>query len=337
MILVMQKGATEVEIDGAVQSVRELGYGVHVSKGEERTIIGVLGNDRPLHDHPLAALAGVEKIIPILAPFKLASRDFHPQDTIVKINGVSVGGRLAVTIAGPCSVESRDQLLETAKSVKASGAQILRGGAFKPRSSPYSFQGLGAPALEMLAEVGDIVGMPVATEVIAPEDVELVAKYATILQIGARNMSNFALLQEVGRTQHPIILKRAMSATIEELLMAAEYILAQGNERIILCERGIRTFEKATRFTLDINAVPVIKKVSHLPVIIDPSHATGAWEYVSAVSRAAIAAGADGLLVEVHPHPEKALSDGPQQLRPENFERMMVQVRAVAAAIGRDA
>jgi 3-deoxy-7-phosphoheptulonate synthase len=337
MILVMKSGASEEEIEEAVQAVRDLGYGVHLSRGEERTIIGVLGNDRPLQDHPLAALAGVEKIIPILAPFKLASRDFHPQDTIVKINGVSVGGQQVVTIAGPCSVESREQLLETALSVKAAGAHILRGGAFKPRSSPYSFQGLGLPALEMLAEVSAIVGLPVATEVIASEDVELVAKYAAILQIGARNMTNFALLQAVGRTQHPIILKRAMSATVEELLMAAEYILAQGNDKIILCERGIRTFEKATRFTLDINAVPVIKKASHLPVIIDPSHATGQWEYVAAVSRAAVAAGADGLLIEVHPHPEKAMSDGPQQLRPVNFERLMDQVRAVAIAVGRTA
>ncbi len=337
MIIVMKKDATEAEIDSAVQRVKELGYGAHLSRGEERVIIGVLGNDRPLQDHPLAALAGVEKIVPILAPFKLASRDFHPQDTVVKINGVSVGGPLFVTMAGPCSVESKEQLLETALAVKSAGAQILRGGAFKPRSSPYSFQGLGFPALEMLAEIGCQVNMPVATEVIAPEDVDLVAQYATILQVGARNMTNFALLQAVGRTQHPIILKRAMSATVEELLMAAEYILAQGNDRIILCERGIRTFEKATRFTLDINAVPVIKKLSHLPVIIDPSHATGAWEYVAAVSRAAVAVGADGLLIEVHPHPEKALSDGPQQLRPERFERLMVEIRAVAAAIGRDA
>jgi 3-deoxy-7-phosphoheptulonate synthase len=240
-------------------------------------------------------------------------------------------------MAGPCSVENHEQLLETAQAVKASGAQVLRGGAFKPRSSPYSFQGLGLPALEMLAEVGASLDLPVATEVIAPEDVEMVCKYATILQVGARNMTNFALLEAVGRTQHPIILKRAMSATIEELLLAAEYILAQGNEKIILCERGIRTFEKATRFTLDINAVPVIKKLSHLPVIIDPSHSTGAWEYVTSVSRAAVAAGADGLLIEVHPHPERAMSDGPQQLRPDRFDHLMVQVRAVAAAIGRTA
>lgn len=337
MILVMKSGATDEEIDEAVTAVRELGYGVHLSRGQERTIIGVLGNDRPLHDHPLAVLPGVEKIVPILAPYKLASRDFHPADTVVKINGVSIGGSMVVTIAGPCSVEGREQLLETAYAVRDAGAQVLRGGAFKPRSSPYSFQGLGVPALEMLAEVGEIVGLPVATEVIAPEDVELVTRYAAILQIGARNMSNFALLQAVGRTQHPVLLKRAMSATIEELLMAAEYILAQGNEKIILCERGIRTFEKATRFTLDISAVPVIKKLSHLPVIVDPSHATGAWEYVGAVARAGIAAGADGLIVEVHPHPEKALSDGPQQLRPHNFVRMMAEVRAIAAAIGRSA
>lgn len=337
MIIVMKKDATDSDIDGAVQAVRDLGYGAHLSRGEERVIIGVLGNDRPLQDHPLAALAGVERIVPILAPFKLASRDFHPQDTVVRINGVSVGGQQVVTMAGPCSVESREQLLETAQAVKEAGAQVLRGGAFKPRSSPYSFQGLGTPALELLAEVGAMLGLPVATEIVSPQDIDVVCKNATILQVGARNMTNFALLEAVGRTQHPIILKRGMSATIEELLLAAEYILAQGNEKIILCERGIRTFEKATRFTLDINAVPVIKKLSHLPVIIDPSHSTGAWEYVTPVARAAVAAGADGLLIEVHPHPDRALSDGPQQLRPERFDSLMVQVRAIAAAIGRTA
>ncbi len=335
MILVMKKDATETEIDGAIQAVRELGYGVHLSRGEERTIIGVLGNDRPLQDHPLSLLQGVEKVIPILAPFKLANRDFHPQDTVVTVGGVNIGGSMVVTIAGPCAVESKEQLLETAWAVKSCGAHILRGGAFKPRSSPYSFQGLGVPGLELLAEVGQEVGMPVATEVISPSDVAIVCQYASVLQIGARSMSNFALLQEVGRTQHPIILKRGMSATLEELLMAAEYILAQGNEKIILCERGIRTFEKATRFTLDITAVPVLKKLSHLPVIVDPSHATGAWEYVAPAARAAVAVGADGLLIEVHPHPEKALSDGPQQLRPERFEQLMREVRSVAMAIGR--
>jgi 3-deoxy-7-phosphoheptulonate synthase len=335
MILVMKKDATEAEIDGAIQAVRDLGYGVHLSRGEERTIIGVLGNDRPVQDHPLSLLQGVEKIIPILSPFKLANRDFHPQDTVVTIDGINVGGSMVVTIAGPCAVESKEQLRETAWAVKSCGAHILRGGAFKPRSSPYSFQGLGVPGLELLAEIGQEVGMPVATEVISPTDVAIVCQYASVLQIGARNMSNFALLQEVGRTQHPIILKRGMSATIEELLMAAEYILAQGNEKIILCERGIRTFEKATRFTLDITAVPVLKKLSHLPIIVDPSHATGTWEYVAPASRAAVAAGADGLLIEVHPHPEKALSDGPQQLRPERFEQLMTEVRSIAMAIGR--
>jgi 3-deoxy-7-phosphoheptulonate synthase len=337
MIIVMRKDATEAEIDSAVQCVRDLGYGAHLSRGEERVIIGVLGNDRPLQDHPLAVLPGVEKIVPILAPYKLSSRDFHPQDTVVSINGVAVGGSMVVTMAGPCSVESREQLMETALAVKAAGAHILRGGAFKPRSSPYSFQGLGVAGLELLAEVSEITGLPVATEVVSPEDVALICNYATILQVGARNMTNFALLQAVGRTRHPVILKRAMSATVEELLMAAEYILSEGNNKVILCERGIRTFEKATRFTLDINAVPVIKKLSHLPVIVDPSHATGAWEYVSSISRAAVAAGADGLLVEVHPHPEKALSDGPQQLRPERFAQMMAEVRAIAMAIGRTA
>jgi 3-deoxy-7-phosphoheptulonate synthase len=337
MIIVMKKNATEAEIQGAVERVHELGYGAHLSRGEERVIIGVLGNDRPLQDHPLAALPGVERIVPILAPYKLSSRDFHPQDTVVSINGIAIGGSKVVMIAGPCSIESHEQLWETAQAVKDAGAHILRGGAFKPRSSPYSFQGLGEPALEMLAEVGEKLHMPVCTEVLSQDDVEMICKYSTILQIGARNMSNFALLQQVGRTRRPVILKRGISSTIEELLLAAEYILAEGNDKIILCERGIRTFEKATRFTLDISAVPVIKKLSHLPVIIDPSHATGAWEYVSAVSRAAVAAGADGLLIEVHPHPEKALSDGPQQLKPDRFTQLMGEVRAIAAAIGRTA
>lgn len=337
MIIVMKIGASEEEIQGAIQNVRDLGYGAHVSRGEERTIIGVLGNDRPIQDHPLAVLAGVEKIVPILAPYKLSGRDFHPQDTVVSINGIAFGGQQVVTIAGPCSVESREQLLETATAVQDAGAQVLRGGAFKPRSSPYSFQGLGVPALEMLAEVGEMLHMPVCTEILSEQDVDVCSKHATILQVGARNMSNFALLHAVGRTQKPVILKRGLSSTIEELLLAAEYILAEGNQKLILCERGIRTFEKATRFTLDIGAVPVIKKLSHLPIIIDPSHAMGAWEYVGPAARAAVAAGADGLLVEVHPHPERALSDGPQQLRPERFSQLMRDVRAVAQAIGRTA
>ncbi len=331
----MRKGATEAQIDQVVTQIETLGFKSHLSRGEERTIIGVIGNDRPLGDHPLSLLEGVETIIPILHPFKLASRDFHPDDTIVPINGIAVGGQRIIIMAGPCAVESREQLWETAAIVKASGAAMLRGGAFKPRSSPYSFQGLGREGLELLSEVRAETGMPVVSEVMTPADVEVAALHVDILQIGARNMQNYPLLQEVGRVGHPVLLKRGLMSTIEELLLSAEYILAQGNGRVILCERGIRTFERYTRNTLDISAIPVIKKLSHLPVIVDPSHATGSWEYVSATSKAAVAAGADGLLIEVHPHPERALSDGPQSLRPDNFTRLMAQLSLVAEAVGR--
>ncbi|MBM3135145.1 MAG: 3-deoxy-7-phosphoheptulonate synthase [Chloroflexi bacterium] len=336
MVIVMKKGATEAQIASVIQRVEDLGYQAHLSRGEERTIIGIIGNDRPLVDHPLARLDGVESIVPILHPFKLASRDFHPEDSVVSIDSVAVGGERVIVMAGPCAVESREQLWEAAVVVKESGAAVLRGGAFKPRSSPYSFHGLGQEGLELLAEVRLALGLPVVTEVMSPAEVALTIRHADILQIGTRNMQNYALLQEVGRSGHPVLLKRGMMSTIEELLLSAEYILAQGNHKVILCERGIRTFDvKYTRNTLDIAAIPVIKKLSHLPVVVDPSHGTGNWEYVGAASRAAVAAGADGLLIEVHPHPEKALSDGAQSLRPEAFAQLMVELRLVAQAVGR--
>jgi 3-deoxy-7-phosphoheptulonate synthase len=315
--------------------VEALGYRVHLSEGEERTIIGVIGDDRPIDRSHFEMLDGVEKTVPILKPFKMASRDMHPQDTIVSLDGVQIGGPQIVIMAGPCSVETREQIIETAQAVKEAGAQVLRGGAFKPRSSPYSFQGLGEEGLELLAEARHITGLPVVTEVMSPEQVPLVTRYADMLQIGARNMQNYALLQAVGKVNHPVLLKRGMMSTIEELLMSAEYILANGNPRVALCERGIRTFEKYTRNTTDINAIPVIKEMSHLPIILDPSHGTGRWEYVMAVARAGIAAGADGLLIEVHPYPEEAWSDGAQSLKPEKFAELVKQVRRIAEDVDR--
>jgi len=335
MIVVMQKQATDEQVASVVARVEELGFRAHLSRGEERTIIGIIGDERPLSVEPLEILEGVERVVPILQPYKLASRDFRPDLTVVDVGGVKVGGREVVVIAGPCSIESREQLLETAWAVKEAGGKILRGGAYKPRTSPYSFQGLGAKGLELLVEASEVTGLPVVTEVISPADVELVAKHVHMLQIGARNSQNYSLLQEIGRSGHPALLKRGMSSTIQELLMAAEYILSSRNYDVILCERGIRTFETATRFTLDINAVPVLKQLTHLPVIVDPTHATGRWNLVAPAARAAIAAGADGLIVEVHPNPERALSDGPQQLKPEVFASMMREIRDVAAAVGR--
>ena len=335
MIIVMKKGSSAKQVSGVVARVEAFGYRVHLSEGEERTIIGVIGDDRPIDRSHFELLDGVEKTVPILKPFKLASRDMHPQDTIVSLDGVKIGDLQIVIMAVPCSVETREQIIETAQAVKEAGAQVLRGGAFKPRSSPYSFQGLGEEGLELLAEARQIAGLPVVTEVMSPEQVSLVTRYADMLQIGARNMQNYALLQAVGKANHPVLLKRGMMSTIEELLMSAEYILANGNPRVVLCERGIRTFEKYTRNTTDINAVPVIKQMSHLPVVVDPSHGTGKWEYVAAVARAGVAAGADGLIVEVHPHPEEAWSDGAQSLKPEKFAQLAGEVRRVAEAVGR--
>ncbi len=335
MIIVMQHGASARQIANVVARVEALNYRAHLSQGEERTIIGVIGDDRPIDGSAFEMLDGVEKTVPILKPFKMASRDMHPQDTTVALDGIKVGRSDIVIFAGPCAVESREQILETAIAVKEAGAQVLRGGAFKPRTSPYSFQGLGEEGLELLAEARQVTGLPIVTEVMSPEQVPLVVRYADILQIGARNMQNYALLHAVGEAHHPVLLKRGMMSTIEELLMSAEYILSHGNTRVILCERGIRTFERYTRNTTDINAIPVIKQMSHLPVILDPSHATGKWEYVIPVARAGIAAGADGLIVEVHPHPEDAASDGAQSLKPEKFAQLVREVRQVAAAVGR--
>jgi 3-deoxy-7-phosphoheptulonate synthase len=335
MIVIMKQGATRAQVSNVAARIEQLGCGVHLSEGEERTIIGIIGNGRPLDRDSIERMDGVERTVPILRPFKLASRDFQPQDTVVKINGVSFGGKQVVVMAGPCAIESCDQLLETARAVKGAGAQILRGGAFKPRTSPYSFQGLGEEGLQLLAAARKETGLPVITEVMDPQMVSLVSTYADILQIGARNMQNYALLHAVGKAQRPVMLKRGMMSTIEELLMAAEYILSHGNDRIILCERGIRTFEQYTRNTLDISAVPVLKQLTHLPIVVDPSHSTGKWELVEPVSRAAVAAGADGLIIEVHPHPEEALSDGAQSLKLTRFAALMESLVAVAEAVGR--
>ncbi len=335
MVIVMQQGASAKQIAAIVSRVEAMGYHAHLVQGEERTIIGVIGDDRPIDRTQFETLDGVDKTIPVLKPFKMASRDMHAPSTQVALDGVKIGGPQIIIMAGPCSVETREQIIETAIAVKEAGAQALRGGAFKPRSSPYSFQGLGEEGLELLAEARQITGLPIVTEVMSPEQVPLVMRYADLLQIGARNMQNYALLQAVGKANHPVLLKRGMMSTIEELLMSAEYILSNGNSRVILCERGIRTFEKYTRNTTDINAIPVLKEVSHLPVVLDPSHGTGKWEYVTAVARAGIAAGADGLIVEVHPHPEEAWSDGAQSLKPEKFAGLVCEVRRVAEAVGR--
>ncbi len=335
MIVVMKQGATRAQIVNVTARIEQLGCRVHISEGEEHTVIGVIGNGRPLDSELIERMDGVERTAPILRPFKLASRDFHPQDTLVQVNGVTIGGGQLVVMAGPCSVESRDQLLETAQAVKEAGAHVLRGGVFKPRTSPYSFQGLREKGLRLLAEVSEETGLPVVTEVMDPQQVPLVATYADILQIGARNMQNYTLLHAVGEAQRPVLLKRGMMSTIEELLMAAEYILTHGNGRVMLCERGIRTFEKYTRNTLDISAVPLLKQISHVPVIVDPSHGTGKWELVEPMSRAAVAAGADGLIIEVHPHPKDALSDGAQSLKPARFAALMRSLRPVAEAVGR--
>lgn len=335
MIIVMQHGATARQISDVVSRVEAMGYRVHLSQGEERTIIGVIGDDRPIDGTQFELMDGVEKAVRILQPFKMASRDMHPQDTTVALDGIRVGGPEVIIMAGPCAVESREQILETAIAVKEAGAHVLRGGAFKPRTSPYSFQGLGEKGLALLAEARQVTGLPIVTEAMSPDQVPLVMRHADVLQVGARNMQNYPLLHAVGESGHPVLLKRGMMSTIEELLMSAEYILSHGNNRVMLCERGIRTFERYTRNTTDINAIPVLKRLSHLPVILDPSHATGKWEYVTAVARAGIAAGADGLLVEVHPHPEAAASDGAQSLKPEKFAQLVREVRRVAEAVGR--
>lgn len=336
MVIVMKHAATAQEIGRVVAHIEELGFKAHLSSGAERTIIGVIGDERIVEPENFEMLEGVERAMRVLHPFKLASRDFHPDDSVVRVNGTGFGGAMLAVIAGPCSIETREQLMESAQAVKAAGAKLLRAGAYKPRTSPYAFQGLGLKGLELLREAREEFGMPTVTEVMSPSDVTLVAQYADVLQIGARNMQNFALLHAVGETQKPVLLKRGLMATIEELLMAAEYILSHGNHRVMLCERGIRTFEPATRNTFDINAIPLLKQLTHLPVIADPSHGTGKWDLVTPVARAAVAAGADGLIVEVHPNPARALSDGGQSLKPEKFVQLITQARAVARAVGRD-
>jgi len=337
MIIVLKPEATQKEIDHVMEKIEKLGLKPWLSEGVERKIIGVIGEEDVLRVQPLEGIPCVEKILPILKPYKLASLEYRPEPTEVDVGGgVTIGGKKVVVMAGPCSVESRDMLLDIAAIVKEAGAKVLRGGAFKPRTSPYSFQGLGEEGLAYLAEAREKTGLLVVTELMDTRNLEMVMKYADIIQIGARNMQNFDLLKEVGKTTKPVLLKRGISSTIVELLMSAEYILAGGNPNVILCERGIRTFETFTRFTLDINAIPVIKSLSHLPIVVDPSHATGRWGLVSAASRAAIAAGADGLLVEVHSSPEDAFSDGNQSLLPVKFEEMMREAAKVAAAVGRE-
>jgi len=335
MFVVMKKGAPEVQVEEVVAQIQAFGFKAHVVRGEERVTIGVLGDDRHVSKEKIELLPGVEQIIPILKPFKLTSRDFHPEPTLVPVNGYKVGKGFVV-IAGPCSVESREQLLETAHFVKEHGASILRGGAFKPRTSPYSFQGLGLKALEYMAEAKEQTGLPLITEVIAPQDVQMVADYVDILQIGARNMQNFTLLRAVGKVRKPVLLKRGMMSTIEEFLLAAEYIMSEGNPDVILAERGIRTFETYTRNTLDMSAVPLVKELSHLPIIVDPSHATGKRSLVAPLAKAALAVGADGVMVEVHPDPKSALSDGPQSLTFKDFENMMHDIREIAKALKKD-
>jgi 3-deoxy-7-phosphoheptulonate synthase len=335
MMIIMRSDATQEQVAAVVERIESNSLRAHLSQGAERTIIGAIGDGRPVNPDQFVFLPGVDRIMPISRPYKLASREFSPGNTSFPLNGVSIGGDEIILMAGPCSVEDRGLLLEVAFAVREAGAHVLRGGAFKPRTSPYSFQGLGEKGLELLAEARELTGLPVVTEVMSPEQVPLVASYADILQIGARNMQNYSLLHAAGASQHAVLLKRGMSATVEELLMAAEYILSHGNRRIILCERGIRTFETATRNTTDINAIPVLKSMTHLPVILDPSHSTGYWSFVTAIARAGVAAGADGLIVEVHSHPDAALSDGGQSLKPERFAEMVRQTKAVAEAVGR--
>ena len=336
MIIVLKSGASDEEVAAVCHRIQSMGYQPHTIRGEVRTVIGAVGDDRGKERlRSLESLECVESVTPILQPFKLASREVKRESTVVPIGKASVGGERLAVMAGPCSVESREQVLEVAVRVKAAGAAVLRGGAFKPRTSPYSFQGLEEEGLKYLAEARRETGLPIVTEVMEPDKVDIVAEHSDVLQIGARNVQNFSLLRRVAETRKPVLLKRGMSTTIQEWLLSAEYVLAGGNPHVILCERGIRTFEPSTRFTLDLNALPVVKKLTHLPIVVDPSHGTGHWEYVESMALAAVAAGADGLIIEVHPRPEEALSDGPQSLKPERFARLMARVRKVAEAVDR--
>lgn len=336
MIIIMRHGATKQEIDEVAEKVKKFGYEPHLMVGVEKTIIAAVGDERgKARLQSLESMHGVEDVVPILKPYKLASREVKAENTVITVKGVKIGGEKIVVIAGPCSVESREQLMETARAVKEAGADILRGGAFKPRTSPYDFQGLEEEGLKLLSEARDATGLPIITEVMNPMDVDLVAEYSDILQVGARNVQNFALLKHLGQVKKPILLKRGIMTTIKEFLMSAEYILSEGNKEVILCERGIRTFETATRNTLDLGCIPVLRKETHLPLIVDPSHAVGHWEYVAPMSKAAIAAGADGLMIEVHSCPEDAYSDGPQSLKPKKFIKLMEELKPFVKAAGR--
>jgi len=337
MIIVLRSGVTQQEIDEVVRRLKRLGFGVHISRGVERTIIGAIGDERGVNlEEKIGVLPFVERVIPILTPYKLTSREFREADTVVRVGDVEIGPGRFVVMAGPCAIESEAQILEVAHRVKEAGAKILRGGAFKPRTSPYSFQGLGEEGLRLLAKAREETGLPFVTEALGIEELPLVAEYADMIQIGARNMQNFRLLEAVGRLRKPVLLKRGMMNTVDELLMSAEYILAQGNYQVVLCERGIRTFEPSTRNTLDLSCVPLVKKKSHLPIIVDPSHGTGRSDLVTPMSLAAMACGADGLIVEVHPNPIEALSDGPQSLTPEQFATLMKELRKLAVIMGRE-
>ena len=335
MIIVLKPQPTPELIQRVIARIEEMGFTAHLSQGVARTIIGVIGDEDKLQVQPLQAIPGVEQVVPILKPYKLASREFHDDDSQFEIKGIKVGRGHLMMIAGPCAIEGEALLLEIAEKVRDAGANVLRGGAFKPRTSPYSFQGLGEDGLKMLRAAGDRFAMPVVTEVMDPRQVELVERYTDIIQIGARNMQNFDLLKEVGRTRTPVLLKRGMSATVKDLLMSAEYVLAQGNRQVILCERGVRTFEDSTRNTLDLSSVPNVKGLSHLPIIVDPSHATGRPDLIPAMARASVAAGADGIHIEVHSCPEKALSDGPQALLPVPYGRLMDELRQLAEVLGK--
>ncbi|MDV2502707.1 MAG: 3-deoxy-7-phosphoheptulonate synthase [bacterium] len=335
MIIIMKPDATEEHLQSLTERLESLGIKVHISKGVDRTVVGAIGDTTILREEPIEVFPGVEMVQPIMQPFKLAGREVHPENTVIEVGPITIGGERIHVMAGPCSVEGREVLLETARECQAAGATILRGGAFKPRTSPYSFQGLGEEGLKFLAEAREATGMLIITECMDARDADLIYRYTDIIQIGARSMHNFTLLKEVGALDKPVMLKRGMSATIKDLLMSAEYILAQGNHRVMLCERGIRTFETATRNTLDLSAVPVIKALSHLPVVVDPSHGVGVWDYVAPMAKGAVAVGADVLMIEVHPRPEEAKSDGPQALVPSRFKDLMNELRAIAQAVGR--
>lgn len=335
MLVVMEEGATEAQIQAVIDRMVALGFTVHRSTGVIHTVLGGVGPEENVDPMELALLDGVKEARHITSPYKLAGRHFRPGGTVVRVGDVEIGGTAVVMMAGPCSVENRDQILRAAEVVASAGAKILRGGAFKPRTSPYSFQGLGEDGLKLLREAADRYSLLVVSEVMDQTQIDLVSQYADILQVGARNMQNFNLLRELGKRRKPVLLKRGISATIEELLLSAEYVLSGGNYDVILCERGIRTFESATRNTMDISAIPVVKKLSHLPIVADPSHGTGRRDHVLPLARAAVAAGADGLLIEVHPDPDRALSDGAQSLLPEQFEELMAQLRVIAPVVGR--